>query len=290
MRARRALVDRVVSGRPSASRRFVRSVGRLASAQARRDCDADESRADEQERAWFGHRIRRALWHCCGGGEQRRREDKGESEEQPHGRPQEMLDEVEASRAERSRERSRTLPRLDDSASPSVRSKPRISTRTRHATWRKRCPCARLHRAYCASRLVSGRPPAASAAGGKSGLPRAGWWVTPTVRKDRESATENKPPDGPRKRATARVKRRGKSSPRSGRPERHGKPHPEEDRIGGSRGPRCGPRVGRWRPSARTALEKWSSPPTRRHQNPAYGDQALLHCAAGGGRRRRPSR
>ena len=34
------------------------------------------------------------------------------------------------------------------------------------------------------------------AAGGKSGLPRARWWVTPTVRKDRESATENKPPDG----------------------------------------------------------------------------------------------
>jgi len=33
------------------------------------------------------------------------------------------------------------------------------------------------------------------AAGGKSGLPRARWWVTPTVRKDRESATENKPPD-----------------------------------------------------------------------------------------------
>lgn len=35
-----------------------------------------------------------------------------------------------------------------------------------------------------------------STAGGKSGLPRARWWVTPTVREDRESATENKPPDG----------------------------------------------------------------------------------------------
>ena len=34
------------------------------------------------------------------------------------------------------------------------------------------------------------------AIGGKSGLPRARWWVTPTVRKDRESATEIKPPDG----------------------------------------------------------------------------------------------
>ncbi len=60
--------------------------------------------------------------------------------------------------------------------------------------------------------------------------------------------------------ATARVKRRGKSSPRSGRPDRHGKPHPEEDRIGGSRCPRSDPRVGRWRPFARTALEKWPSP------------------------------
>ena len=39
--------------------------------------------------------------------------------------------------------------------------------------------------------LVSGRSPAARAAGGKSGLPRARWWVTPTVREDRESATEN---------------------------------------------------------------------------------------------------
>lgn len=62
--------------------------------------------------------------------------------------------------------------------------------------------------------------------------------------------------------ATARVKRRGKSSPRTGRPGRHGKPHPEEDRIGGSRCPRSGPRVGRWRPFARTALEKWPSPPS----------------------------
>lgn len=123
------------------------------------------------------------------------------------------------------------------------------------------------------------------AAGGKSGLHRARWWATPTVREDRESATEIRPPDGLRKRATARVKRRGKSSPRPGRPGRHGKPHLEEDRIGGSRCPRCGPRVGRWRPSARTALEKWPSPPTRRHQNPAYGDQALTPSCRAGGRR-----
>jgi len=32
------------------------------------------------------------------------------------------------------------------------------------------------------------------ARGGKSGLHRAGWWLTATVRKDRESATENTPP------------------------------------------------------------------------------------------------
>ena len=29
---------------------------------------------------------------------------------------------------------------------------------------------------------------------GKSGLHRTPWWVTPTVCKDRDSATENKPP------------------------------------------------------------------------------------------------
>jgi len=48
------------------------------------------------------------------------------------------------------------------------------------------------------------------ATGGKSGLLRAGWWVTPTVRKNRESATENKPPDGLQDlflMATVRVKR-----------------------------------------------------------------------------------
>ena len=33
-------------------------------------------------------------------------------------------------------------------------------------------------------------------AGGKSGLLRAGWWVTPTGRETRESATENTPPAG----------------------------------------------------------------------------------------------
>ena len=31
---------------------------------------------------------------------------------------------------------------------------------------------------------------------GKSELRRAGWWTTPTVRENRESATESKPPAG----------------------------------------------------------------------------------------------
>ena len=52
-----------------------------------------------------------------------------------------------------------------------------------------------------------------SCCGGKSGLQRARWWVTPTARfSGRESATENKPPRwtlSPK----VRVKRRGKSSP-----------------------------------------------------------------------------
>jgi hypothetical protein len=64
--------------------------------------------------------------------------------------------------------------------------------------------------ALACQRLVSGQPPVAFAAGGKSGLLRAGWWVTPTVRKNRESATEIKPPDCQQDlflTATARVKR-----------------------------------------------------------------------------------
>src|SRR3954453_11516730 len=32
---------------------------------------------------------------------------------------------------------------------------------------------------------------------GKSGLHRAGWWVTPTRGNPRDSATENRPPSGP---------------------------------------------------------------------------------------------
>src|SRR5215471_19435139 len=52
----------------------------------------------------------------------------------------------------------------------------------------------------------------------------------------RDSATESKPPGGTSSRK-ARVKRCGKSAPRSRRRGRHGKPHREQDRIGTARGP-----------------------------------------------------
>jgi hypothetical protein len=48
---------------------------------------------------------------------------------------------------------------------------------------------------YCAPRLGPWTA-AGGDIGGKSGLPWARWWVTPTVRKNRESATEIRPPDG----------------------------------------------------------------------------------------------
>ena len=46
---------------------------------------------------------------------------------------------------------------------------------------------------------------------GKSGLQRTRWWVTPTGREARDSATENKPPCGLLRKV--RVKRCGKSAP-----------------------------------------------------------------------------
>ena len=69
---------------------------------------------------------------------------------------------------------------------------------------------------------------------GKSGLHRAGWWVTPTRGDPRESATENKLPVF----GSVRVKRRGKSPPRRRQRRRHGKPRLEQDQIGTSRGVR----------------------------------------------------
>jgi hypothetical protein len=73
------------------------------------------------------------------------------------------------------------------------------------------------------------RWPRLQGAGGKSELRRAGWSLTATGGDPKESATENIPPRAYR---GVRVKRRGKSSPLSGRPGRHGKPHPEQDQIG----------------------------------------------------------
>ena len=59
--------------------------------------------------------------------------------------------------------------------------------------------------------------------------------VTPGGGDPRESATESKPPAGPRLRpARARVKGCGKSAPRRRQRRRHGKPHREQDQIGTS--------------------------------------------------------
>ena len=64
--------------------------------------------------------------------------------------------------------------------------------------------------------------------------------VTPGRGNPRESATEKKPPLS----AGARVKRWGKSPPRDGQPDRHGKPHREQCRIGIARGVRPAGRLG----------------------------------------------
>ena len=69
---------------------------------------------------------------------------------------------------------------------------------------------------------------------GKSGLHRAGGWVTPRRREATESATETTPPMGrsllwPQ----ARVKRCGKSAPGSGASRDAGKPLPEQGQIEG---------------------------------------------------------
>src|SRR5690606_28852547 len=95
---------------------------------------------------------------------------------------------------------------------------------------------------------------------------RQGCRVTPGGGDPRESATENRqPPLG-----AVMVKRWGKSPPRDWQQDRHGKPHPEQCRIGASRG--AGPqgyrrrdasareaRVGSWTLVVRRGLEEWSS-------------------------------
>jgi hypothetical protein len=73
---------------------------------------------------------------------------------------------------------------------------------------------------------------------GKSGLHRTRWWVTPTVREDRESATESKPPNGgvmawPSHCVVVRVKRCGKSAPAVRVTVWLGKPHREQGQAEG---------------------------------------------------------
>jgi hypothetical protein len=74
------------------------------------------------------------------------------------------------------------------------------------------------------------------AAGGKSGLRKAGYWLTARrlIGDDEstDSATENIPPVF-RKELPVRVKRWGKSPPRFRRRRWHGKPYLEQGQIGG---------------------------------------------------------
>ncbi len=70
--------------------------------------------------------------------------------------------------------------------------------------------------------------------GGKSGLRRAGCWVTPRRSDATESATETIAPMASRQReGQARVKRCGKSAPGPGESRDAGKPHPEQGQIEG---------------------------------------------------------
>ena len=104
------------------------------------------------------------------------------------------------------------------------------------------------------SRRASGANPMP---GGKSGLHRAGCRLTTGRREATESATEIKPPTWPLRRRQARVKRRGKSSPRAWQHGRHGKPHPEQGQIGKhGRGSRCF-RVGCLSVLVTARLEEW---------------------------------
>ncbi len=129
------------------------------------------------------------------------------------------------------------------------------------------------------------------------GSTRQGCRVIPGRGNPRESATENRPPGHC---GLARVKRWGKSPPQDGQPDWHGKPHPEQCRIGTSREEFAGPpwpgvRVGSTSPCASTGPDEWPStgavPP---EQNPAYrpsaSDPRPLAAPARGLCMRRPQR
>ena len=123
------------------------------------------------------------------------------------------------------------------------------------------------------------------------GSTKRGWRVTPAGpglrSRVRDSATESRPPMTPDSiRGQARVKGCGKSAPRGWQQSRHGKPHPEQDRIGAGRP------FGDWRVSRQSswtcARPGWS---LERHGNmPPRGmaASAALSCPwAGNGRRYR---
>lgn len=86
---------------------------------------------------------------------------------------------------------------------------------------------------------MAGRPRRPSGGRGKSGLHEAR--VPGNARRGQPQGKRHREQTAPvprpyRGEAGVRVKRWGKSPPRTGQPGRHGKPHPEQCRIGASRG------------------------------------------------------
>jgi hypothetical protein len=105
---------------------------------------------------------------------------------------------------------------------------------------------------------------------GRSGLRRAGRWVTPTRGNPRDSATENRPPGL----AQVRVKRWCKRPPaiRVTGSARQTPPGARSNSAR-SRAARPSARVDRTRPAATSVLDGWSpngAPQGAREQNPAY--------------------
>ena len=93
------------------------------------------------------------------------------------------------------------------------------------------------------------------------GSTKQGWRVTPAGRESRESATESIPPMAPSG-DQARVKGCGKSAPGLRQRGPHGKPHPEQGRIGAARSRK---RAGAFRiDRPGWLLELWSNPEPRR--------------------------
>ena len=112
------------------------------------------------------------------------------------------------------------------------------------------------------------------------GSTKQGWRVTPAVGNHRESATERIPPMACSQ-AQARVKGCGKSAPGLRQRGPHGKPHPEQGRIGAARWKQqvrfaSTARVGCSSCGAIRGLDEWLPPRgrcasiPRAGQNPAY--------------------